>query len=105
MTYCVGLLVREGLVLIADTRTNAGIDNISIYKKLHVLADEGERLVFAASAGSLSVTQSMFSTLEEGLPCLDDSGIARTVAAQPTMFRVAQLVGEALGMSRRAIDD
>ena len=103
MTYCVGLLVREGLVLIADTRTNAGIDNISIYKKLHVLADEHERLVFAASAGSLSVTQSMFSTLAEGLPCLDESGIARTVAAQPTMFRVAQLVGEALGMSRRTI--
>ena len=59
--------------------------------------------MFAASAGSLSVTQSMFSSLEEGLPCLDDSGIARTVPAQPTMFRVVQLVGEALGMSRRAI--
>ena len=36
MTYCVGVLVRDGLAMIADTRTNAGIDNISIYKKLHV---------------------------------------------------------------------
>lgn len=103
MTYCVGVLVNDGLVLVADTRTNAGIDNISIYKKLHTLADTDERIIFACTAGSLSVTQSMLSLLEEGLPCLDDSGIARTIGAQPTMFRIAQLVGEALSSARRAI--
>ena len=103
MTYCVGVLVKAGLVLVADTRTNAGIDNISIYKKLHTLADTDERVIFACTAGSLSVTQSMLSLLDEGLPCLDDSGIARTIGAQPTMFRVAQLVGEALSTARRAI--
>ena len=103
MTYCVGVLVKDGLVLVADTRTNAGIDNISIYKKLHTLADTDERVIFACTAGSLSVTQSMLSLLDEGLPCLDDSGIARTIGAQPTMFRVAQLVGEALSSARRAI--
>lgn len=103
MTYCVGVLVKAGLVLVADTRTNAGIDNISIYKKLHTLADTDERVIFACTAGSLSVTQSMLSLLDEGLPCLDDSGIARTIGAQPTMFRVAQLVGEALSAARRAI--
>jgi putative proteasome-type protease len=103
MTYCVGLLVEAGMVIIADTRTNAGIDNISVFKKLHVLADDDERLVVLASAGSLSVTQSTLSMLEEGLPCHDGSGVARTVAAQPTMFRVAQLVGEAVSTARRAI--
>ena len=103
MTYCVGALVDAGLVMIADTRTNAGIDNISTYRKLHVLADDGDRFIAVASAGSLSVTQSMLSNLKEGLPCLDDSGVTRTVASQPTMFRVAQLVGEALAQSRRAI--
>lgn len=103
MTYCVGVLVRDGLAMIADTRTNAGIDNISIYKKLHTLADTDERCIFACTAGSLSITQSMLSLLEEGLPALDDSGVARTVAAQPTMFRIAQLVGEALSMAREAI--
>jgi putative proteasome-type protease len=103
MTYCVGLLVEAGMVIIADTRTNAGIDNISVFKKLHVLADDDERLVVLASAGSLSVTQSTLSMLEEGLPCLDGSGVARTIAAQPTMFRVAQLVGEAVSTARRAI--
>ena len=103
MTYCVGLLVEAGLVLIADTRTNAGIDNISIFKKLHVLADADDRLIVAASAGSLSVTQSTLSLIEEGLPCLDDSGVLRTVATQATMFRVAQIVGEALSTAKRAI--
>ncbi|MFZ4746183.1 MAG: peptidase [Sphingomonas sp.] len=103
MTYCVGVLVRDGLAMIADTRTNAGIDNISIYKKLHMLADNKRQQIYACTAGSLSVTQSMLSLLEEGLPCHDDSGVSRTVAAQPTMFRVAQLVGEALTTAKRAI--
>lgn len=103
MTYCAGLLVEAGLVILSDTRTNAGIDNISIYKKLHVLADDGDRLIVVASAGSLSVTQSMLSSLAEGLPCLDESGVPRTVAMQPTMFRVAQLVGEAVTDARRSI--
>lgn len=103
MTYCAGLLVEAGLVLIADTRTNAGIDNISIYKKLHFLADDDERLIVVASAGSLSVTQSMLSMLREGLPCLDDTGVPRRPEMQPTMFRVAQLVGEAVTDARRAI--
>ena len=74
MTYCVGVLVEDGLALIADTRTNAGIDNISIYKKLHTLADTDERQVYACTSGSLSITQSMLSMLEEGLPGLDESG-------------------------------
>ena len=103
MTYCVGLLVKAGLVMIADTRTNAGIDNISIFKKLHILADDADRLIVATSAGSLSVTQSTLSMIDEGLPCHDESGVPRTVATQPTMFRVAQLVGEALSTAKRAI--
>lgn len=103
MTYCVGMLVKAGLVMIADTRTNAGIDNISTYRKLQILANEDDRLIVVASAGSLSVTQSMLSLLKEGLPCLDETGVPRTVANAHTMFRVAQLVGEALSQARRAI--
>ena len=103
MTYCVGMLLKAGLVLIADTRTNAGIDNISVFKKLHILADEDDRTIIAASAGSLSVTQSMLSLIEEGLPGLDETSVLRTVHTQPTMFRVAQLVGTALSTAKRAI--
>jgi putative proteasome-type protease len=103
MTYCVGMRPKAGLVIISDTRTNAGIDNISIYNKLHMLADDGERLIVCASAGSLSVTQSMLSMLQEGLAPLDDESPRRTVGVQPTMFRVAQLVGEALSIAWRDI--
>ncbi len=103
MTYCVGMRPKSGLVIIADTRTNAGIDNISIYNKLHVLADDGERLIVAASAGSLSVTQSMLSMLAEGLNPETEDGVRRTVTTMPTMFRVAQLVGEALSDAWRQI--
>ncbi len=103
MTYCVGMLTQRGLVLIADTRTNAGIDNISIYKKLHTLAASDERLIMMTSAGSLSVTQSLLSLLEEGLPAEDASDPPRTMQNVPTMFRAAQLVGEALSGARRSI--
>jgi putative proteasome-type protease len=103
MTYCVGMLTEHGLVMIADTRTNAGIDNISIYKKLHVVADTPDRFIVLASAGSLSVTQSMLSMLEEGMPTEDASQPLRTMANAPTMFRAAQLVGEAVSTARRSI--
>ena len=51
MTYCLGMLLEEGLVLMADTRTNAGIDNFSTFRKLHLLADGPDRQIHAASAG------------------------------------------------------
>jgi putative proteasome-type protease len=102
VTYCVGMKVKGGLVLVADTRTNAGIDNISVYRKLHTLADDAEREIFVASAGSLSVTQSMLALLDEGLPVPDD-GPPRRVSGCTTMFRVAQLVGEAVATARRAV--
>jgi len=103
MTYCIGMRPKAGLVIISDTRTNAGIDNISTYNKLHILADDADRLIICASAGSLSVTQAMLSMLAEGLDPQSEDAPIRTVATMPTMFRVAQLVGEALANARRDI--
>jgi len=103
MTYCIGILVRSGLIMIADTRTNAGIDNISTYRKLHTLADNDDRLIVAASAGNLSVTQSVLGLLQEGLPPLGDDERPRTVDHMPSMFRVAQLVGEAVTKTGREL--
>ena len=54
MTYCCGILVRDGLVMIADTRTNADLDNISTFRKLHVFRQPGERVIVLASSGNLS---------------------------------------------------
>ncbi len=103
MTYCVGMRLKDGIVIIADTRTNAGIDNISTYKKLHTLVDDGRSLVVAASAGSLSVTQAMLSLLAEGMPADDPDEPRRYVRDMPNMFRVAELVGEALAMARKEV--
>ncbi len=94
MTYCVGILTREGLAMIADTRTNAGLDNISTYRKLHVYETPGERAVMVATAGNLAVTQAILSLVSEGLPAPD--GTTTTIWTTTSMFRTAQFVGEAV---------
>ena len=96
MTYCIGIALREGLILISDTRTNAGIDNISTYRKMHTLADTDEHLIFCMSAGNLSVTQHVLGQLAEGLPATGPDEHPRLITHMPSMFRAAQLIGEAV---------
>lgn len=96
MTYCVGIALREGLILIADTRTNAGIDNISTYRKMHILADTDDRLIVCMSAGNLSVTQHVLGQLAEGLPAIGSDDQPRLLTHMPSMFRATQLIGEAV---------
>jgi len=103
MTYCLGMRTKNGIVLIADTRTNAGIDNISNFRKLHSLAETEDHFVVCASAGSLSTTQTMLSLLEEGLEPTGQSEERRTVGNMPSMFRVVSLIGEALMIARRQV--
>jgi putative proteasome-type protease len=103
MTYCVGLLLEAGLVMIADTRTNAGVDNFSSFRKLHVLAQAEDRQIFACSSGSLSMSQSAIALLREGLPPAETGEAPRTVAEAPSMFRVAQLVGESVQSVNRSV--
>ena len=95
MTYCCGILVRAGLVMVADTRTNAGLDNISTFRKLHVYTQPGERIMALASAGNLSLSQSVRSTLTEGMENAE-TGETETLMNAPTMFQAAQRIGRAL---------
>lgn len=95
MTYCCGVLVRDGLVMIADTRTNAGVDNISTFRKLHVFAKPGEHVIALMTAGSLSVTQTALSLMQEGLHNPETDQV-ETLEQQNSMFRAAQFVGHAL---------
>src|SRR5215213_5034120 len=94
MTYCCGVLVRDGLVMIADTRTNAGLDNVSTFRKLYVFSKPGERIMAIASAGNLAISQSVLSTLTEGLD--PDTGEIETLMNAPTMFQAAQRIGRAI---------
>lgn len=100
MTYCVGMLTAEGLVLLADTRTNAGIDHIATFSKLKVWQNPGERVVALASAGNLAVTQAVVGQLMERIedPAIDR---AETVLGAPSMFAVARIVGDAVREVRR----
>jgi len=95
MTYCVGILVQDGIVMIADTRTNAGLDNVATFQKLHVFETEGERVVTLATAGNLAISQSVLSLLTEGLED-PETGEKETLDMMPSMFRSAQFVGRAI---------
>ncbi|MEM9779793.1 MAG: peptidase [Pseudomonadota bacterium] len=95
MTYCVGLLLKEGMVFLSDTRTNAGVDNISTYRKLFLFEQPGERLIVIQTAGSLSVTQTVMAKLREAE---DDPDTAKypSIMQAPTMLRVVEIVGQVL---------
>jgi putative proteasome-type protease len=93
MTYCVALNVRDGLVMLADTRTNAGADNVRTFRKLHVIEAPGERVLAIMAAGNLAVSQSVMNLLAEGVET--ERGV-ETLHNVPTVFRAANLIGTAV---------
>jgi putative proteasome-type protease len=92
MTYCVGLKIDRGLVFMSDTRTNAGMDSISTFRKMHVWEKPGERVVVLMSAGNLATTQAVVSLLDGRAKPLAER--APAVFDTPSMYRTARLVGE-----------
>ena len=103
MTYCCGILVQEGLVMIADTRTNAGIDNISTFRKLHVFEKPGQHAMMIATAGNLSVTQSVLNLVGEGF-ANPETRIVERLEDMPSMFEAAMLIGRAMRRVRQLHD-
>lgn len=95
MTYGVGIMVRDGLVMMADTRTNAGLDNIATYRKLHLFSEPGEKLMALATAGNLAISQAVISMLREGFRNPETDQL-ETLIEQPSMFKAAQFVGHAV---------
>ena len=65
MTYCVGILLDEGVVLASDSRTNAGIDRVSTFRKMFTFEKPGKRFFALLTAGNLSLTQGVVSLLSE----------------------------------------
>ena len=94
MTYCVGLKLDRGLVMAADTRTNAGLDNIAVFKKLHLWEQSDERVICLMAAGNLAVTQSVVSLLSER--AAREDGDSPTLLNVETMFQAARVVGAAV---------
>lgn len=95
------MLVRDGLAMLADTRTNAGVDDVSSYRKLHTVHVPGERTLVLATAGSLSVSQTAVSLLHQGV--VDpETGRAETLTSIDGVMGAARLVGAAV---RKVRDD
>ena len=103
MTYCVGVLVREGLAMLADTRTNAGVDNISTYRKLRVFGNDGDRLIAVASAGSLSTTQAALERVQLGF-IAPDSGETESLDTVTSIHRAAYLIGQAVRQTKDSME-
>jgi putative proteasome-type protease len=101
MTYCVAMRLNRGLVFAADTRTNAGVDNIAQFRKIHYWCEPGDRVIVLLAAGNLSLTQSVVSLLNEQL--IEPDPESPSLMTVHSMYRAARLVGDAI-RSVRAID-
>jgi putative proteasome-type protease len=93
MTYCVGLLVDTGLVLLSDSRTNAGVDQVNTFRKMATFQRPNERVLVLLSAGNLAITQAVVNLLHEAP---GDSGEPAPILAATNMFNAARVVGDAL---------
>jgi putative proteasome-type protease len=93
MSYCLAIKVDQGLVFAADSRTNAGVDSVSTFRKLFVFEEPGERVVIVLTAGNLAVTQEVIDMVDRGL-ATDDS--RRSLLLAESMFDAARIVGNFL---------
>jgi len=91
MTYCVGLKIDSGLVFMSDTRTNAGIDSISTFRKMYSWEKPGERAIVLLAAGNLATTQAVVSLLDERSKAPSER--TQTILGTPSMYQTARLVG------------
>ena len=94
MTYCVGMMLKQGLVFMSDTRTNAGLDNISTFRKMAIWEAPDERSITLMSAGNLATTQAVVSLLDERSKSQEER--APSLLAVPSMFQAARMVAEVL---------
>lgn len=98
MTYCVALMLDAGMVFASDSRTNAGVDQVSVFKKMHLIARDGDRMIAIMSSGNLSITQSAINLLEHQSRASDAN---KTIANASSMYEIADLVGNALREVRK----
>ena len=101
MTYCVGLLLEPGLVMLSDTRTNAGFDNIACYRKMFVFEASAERVIVILTAGNLSVTQTAIAKLRHEIA---REGSPDSIMHAGSMLEVAEIVGRTLNDVHVRID-
>jgi putative proteasome-type protease len=90
MTYCLGIMTHEGLVMASDSRTNAGFDDLNIARKMHTFVQQGQRAFVVLSSGSLSLSQSVISLLRSDFEAGEGLGQAKT------LYEAAREIGKAV---------
>lgn len=94
MTYCVGMRLQRGLVFMSDTRTNAGVDDISTFRKMYTWDVPDDRSIVLMTAGNLGTTQAVVSHLEERMKAPGDR--APSILEAPSMFQIARIIAQTL---------
>ena len=92
MTYCVAITLEAGMIFASDSRTNAGVDQISRFSKMRTFVKPGDRVIVTLSSGNLSMTQNTVNTLEQQARATDGINLWNATS----MFEVARLLGDAL---------
>ena len=93
MTYCVAMNLASGMLFASDSRTNAGVDHVSIFRKMQFFSQPGERLLVLLSAGNLATTQRVINLLRQRAKFAQE---ATTILNTPSMYDTACLVGATL---------
>jgi putative proteasome-type protease len=97
MTYCVGMLLDTGLVFLSDSRTNAGVDQISSFRKVTVFEKPGDRVMVLLSSGNLAISQALVNILQEQIAGVAAGGdVSNNLSTAINMFEAARCVGNAL---------
>ena len=89
MTYCLGIVTSSGLVMAADSRTNAGVDYISTHQKLFDFSQPGDRVILLCTSGNLSATQSTLTLLRQDLINKSEPNLHTL----PSLYEVARYIG------------
>lgn len=92
MTYCLGILTKTGLVMAADSRTNAGVDYISTYRKLFNFSIEHDRTILLCTSGNLSITQSVLTVMQQAINAKSEISLHTL----PSLYEVARYVGSTM---------
>jgi putative proteasome-type protease len=96
MTYCVAIKLNAGLVFLSDSRTNAGLDQISTFRKMIVYEKPGDRFMVLLSAGNLSISQSVREILQVEQIKDGHDGDPITIWNAKSMFDAARVLGAAV---------
>jgi putative proteasome-type protease len=101
MTYCLSLQCHEGLVFLSDSRTSAGVDNVTIHSKMRVYETRGQRVFCLLSSGNLSITQSVISLIERDIEKGKEDPNVDTLLNQTSFLQTVHYVGQRLREVRR----